>query len=341
MSIPPYLISRNQSLIPAYLHKKKVEFENNEYLPDGVEWDELTLILFKIGDYRKAVQWLVKNKRPVLVLYEGKSGEGKTSLVIDDHKWFMKEISGVDVTTENILKYFLLGREITLDPSIIRRYYKKLDFIIIDEAHLMMNRYRAVSVQNRDANRFADMMREAQIYLLLTSITQQQLDSDFVNYKLVLRIIAEYNNYQKGEVHYRVQLNATGMKDGKRHWEFVDFQRDQTRKWCDKDMYNTTRQLKYDKGYQEDIASFISDKDHKARETEKIINTEAEAIVNKYDDDAQIVAGLFRLNIKKGEMILALNEKHGYEKYNYTKLKPLYYRATRNLIKLDDLNDDE
>ncbi len=66
-NLPKYLYAGNTN-IPIYLKRKNVHFIDNPYLPDNVEWDRLTKIIYEIGDYRTAIDWLIKNKRPVIIL---------------------------------------------------------------------------------------------------------------------------------------------------------------------------------------------------------------------------------------------------------------------------------
>lgn len=335
-TIPKYLYAGNMQ-VPIYLKRKSVNFIDNPFLPDNIEWDRLTKIMYEIGDYKKAIDWLIKNKRPVILLYEGKSGEGKTTIIINDLKYFLKKYSKIDLTPINFNYYFLLGREISLDPRFIRRKYKKKNFIVVDEANLMLNKYRAVSIQNRDANQFADMMRQAQIFLMLTAITQQQLDSDFVNYKIVFRVITEYNDQRNKKVYYRVQYNAHGIThDSKRYWDYFDYQKNQVANWCDKDLYKASLQLKYKKGYGDSPEAFVTDKEEKKQQEEMYKSIEADKIVDKYDDVDQIVAALYNINTRRSDIIEAVNLKFGEKVIDYDKIRPIWHRAKKKLIKLDD-----
>ncbi len=336
MYVPPYLKYR-RSVIPPYLKSKKIQRDVKVELPEmkGVKWDKLTKIIFSFSDFYSATDYLYYTAQGFNCIYEGRTGTGKTSGVINDEMYFLDHYANKRFQPENFEHFFRLGREINLDPRKIRQEFETNDFFVIDEAHLMMNKMRTISIQNRLANQFADLMRKAKIYMLLTTITGTQLDPDFFYYKGVFRKIYTFNKFRKKQMEYDIQFNATGYKNGKRYWDWIPFQNDLVENWCPSELHALADEMKENKGFGMSEEGYVDDATKRKQDEDEWKWKQVEKLLAKCTNEVELpelIKGFIKLKMNKGEIIETVNDYFQVKLLNREKLNTHIYRIKRNLV---------
>lgn len=247
--IPSYV--NNHEFGFANYVKTKPVITNTSNLPSiaGVDWSPLAEIFYnpRLSTLESIFDFCVKNIRPILVVIEGPSGEAKTSLTISLLGWALWRYSRTKLTKKNFKKYFLLGKFVALRPDIVAKEYKERQFFTVDEAHLALDSMQANSRQNKDANDFADTIRQKQIFAFFITIFSGLIDKRLVNYKVMMRIIVKYNSQKFKRIFFDVQLNVKYIDaKGTQHWDYFPLEKNRMAKWCPEDLWDISKTLKDD-----------------------------------------------------------------------------------------------
>jgi hypothetical protein len=241
--------------IPIYLRTSKRYLDSDSKirnLPKDTNWSTKTRIYFRLGTLEKCVEWSFKNKRPILFVVDGQSGEGKTSVVIYFLYKFLKRYARVTFTPENFRHYFRLGRHVGVDPRRMAKEFKTGDFFAVDEARLCMSSKRAMSDQNLKVNDFTTQIREKQIAMFAIATSKDQLDKEFIQFNNIFRISVDYNDMRSKSVRFNVQVNCVGMDGADRVFEYVVLESERWIYWNNPTLINlwkASKQLKEDVVY--------------------------------------------------------------------------------------------
>ena len=197
---------------------------------DYKKWDWISQQILRIGEFYKAVEWLIDNFFDADIVITGTKGLGKTSVMITLAVKFSKR-RGVTFTVKRNLK---TGRIVILTPELITDDFDEYEIIAIDELQHAFHKMRATSTANVEAHRFMDLKRKWKLNIIGTMPRISSVDKDLVNEKIVFWINCWYISKKRKIVKTIVHVNLSS-KDGK-YRDFIKLG-EMTFPFCDSKLY--------------------------------------------------------------------------------------------------------
>lgn len=206
---------------------------------DLKKWDWISQQILRMGEFYKAVEWLIDNFFDADIVITGTKGLGKTSVMITLAVMFSKR-RGVNFTVKRNVK---TGRIVILTPELISDDFDEYEIIAIDELQHAFNKMRATSTANVEANRFMDLKRKWKLNVIGTMPRITSVDKDLVNEKIVFWINCWYISKKRRIVKTIIHVNLSS-KDGK-YRDFIKLG-EKTFPFCDSKLYEAAT-LKWSK----------------------------------------------------------------------------------------------